>query len=128
MVDAKNHRGLVERRDVGGPFTVEDRPFVGGRDKTSFIEKMEWQVRAVDMVLEPINAPVRAAVCFTSADWKLFRKAFLIGGVLVACPKTLCQRMLESDILSRRDIDRVASEVARCFRSKVRSTSSGTGR
>lgn len=47
VIDAKNYKGRVERRDLGGLFSSDERLYVGGRDKTSLIRGMAKQVAAV---------------------------------------------------------------------------------
>lgn len=38
VVDAKNYASLVQQRDVGGFFKVDNRLYVGGRDRTKVID------------------------------------------------------------------------------------------
>src|SRR4051794_1041459 len=86
VVDAKNYSGLVERRDLGGWRTVDNRLFVGERDRTKLVDGLDWQVAAVQAALDKAgvgDVPVRPAVCFTRADWGWFGKPFQLRGVWV---------------------------------------------
>jgi hypothetical protein len=46
VIDAKNYKGRVERRDKGGFFSTDYRLYVGGRDKTALVAAMSKQVEA----------------------------------------------------------------------------------
>jgi Nuclease-related domain len=37
VIDAKNYKGRVEKRDRGGFFSTDCRLYVGGRDKTPLV-------------------------------------------------------------------------------------------
>lgn len=38
VVDANNYSGLIQRRDVGGLFKVDERLFVSGRDRSKIVQ------------------------------------------------------------------------------------------
>jgi len=40
VIDAKNYKGRVEKRDRGGFFSTDYRLYVGGRDKTALVAGM----------------------------------------------------------------------------------------
>lgn len=96
VIDAKNWSGLVERRDKGRGFQLNDRLYVSGRDHTDQVSAMTRQVEAVRTVLEPIGFgefPVRPALCFVNSEWPLFRRGSLIDGVLVTHPRRLVKQI-----------------------------------
>src|ERR1700686_4970564 len=43
VIDAKNYKGMVERRDVGGWFKTDQRLYVGRRDQTKLARGLGWQ-------------------------------------------------------------------------------------
>jgi hypothetical protein len=119
VIDAKNYSGLVQRRDVGAFFKVDMRLYVGGRDRSKVIDGLDWQVRAVQGVLEDVDVPVSSAVCFTDAEWKLFAKPFMLRGVLVCGPNGLARRIAEPGPLTRDAIQRVAGHLSAALPSKA---------
>lgn len=61
VIDAKNYKGRVERRDRGGLFSTDYRLYVGGRDKTQLVAGMQKQAEAVRVALgvPPEEIPIR---------------------------------------------------------------------
>ena len=108
VVDAKNYEGLVQQRDFGGLFKVDNRLYVGRRDCTKLVDGLGWQMRAVTKALDGIEAPVSSAVCFTDAEWKLFAKPFTLSGAFVSGPNALARRISETSVLSAERIREVA--------------------
>ena len=91
VIDAKNYKGRVERRDRGGFFSVDYHLYVGGRDKSSLVAGMEKQAAAVRSALEPDFSalPLTKAICFVGADWSLFARPLKFGDVNVLWPRAL---------------------------------------
>jgi hypothetical protein len=108
VVDAKNYSGLVQQRDVGGFFKVDNRLYVGGRDRTKVIDGLGWQVRAVTNALAGLEVSVSSAVCFTDAEWGWFAKPFTIREVFVSGPNALARRISETSVLSVERIQEIA--------------------
>jgi hypothetical protein len=108
VVDAKNYAGLVQQRDVGGFFKVDNRLYVGGRDRTKVIDGLGWQVRAVTNALAGLDVAVSSAVCFTDAEWGWFAKPFTIREVFVSGPNALARRISETSVLSVERIQEIA--------------------
>ena len=108
VVDAKNYAGLVQQRDVGGFFKVDNRLYVGGRDRTKVIDGLGWQVRAVTKALAGLDVPVSSAVCFTDAEWGWFAKPFTIREVFVSGPNALARKISETSVLSVVRIQEIA--------------------
>src|SRR5581483_8237399 len=76
VIDAKNYKGRVEKRDRGGLFSTDYRLYVGGRDRTALIAGMTKQVDAVRKARgdEFANVQICKAICFVEADWPLFAR------------------------------------------------------
>ena len=108
VVDAKNYSGLVQQRDVGGLFKVDNRLYVGRRDCTKLVDGLDWQVRAVLKALEPQEVSVSSAVCFTDAEWKLFAKPFTLRGLFVSGPNALARKISEITLISNEQIQSIA--------------------
>jgi len=112
VVDAKAYAGRVERRDKGGLFNVDDRLYVGGRDRTRLVDGMARQVDAVRGALAGLDAPVRAALCFVDADWGLFARPFRLRDVVVASGARLAELIGEPGPLTHARVLEVADRLA----------------
>lgn len=118
VIDAKKYAGKVERRDVGGWRTVDERLYVNGRDQTKLANAMRWQVEGVQTVL--MNAglesvPVHSALCFTDSEWGLFAKPFQIGAVWVTWATKLVDLVLSPSELRVMELDRLALILGTAF-------------
>lgn len=92
IVDAKQYRGKVERRDVGGWFRSDLRLYVGGRDRTKLVDGLQWQHDAVVAALDGADMPVQLALSFVDAEWPLlFAKPLQFGDVWISWPKKLAE-------------------------------------
>lgn len=92
VIDAKQYKGRVERRDVGKFFTADVRLYVGGRDQSRLVQGMRWQHDAVVAALEDFdgtNVPVHLALTFVDAEWSLLRRPIKFGDVTVVWPNKL---------------------------------------
>jgi hypothetical protein len=96
VIDAKSYKGRVERRDCGGFFSVDDRLFVGGRDRMKLLAGMTRQTAAVRTALEPEHSglPITPAICFVDADWSLLARPLRFGDVHVLWPRALRKLVL----------------------------------
>lgn len=115
VVDAKNYKGRVEKRDRGGFFSTDHRLYVGGRDKTALIAGMTKQTRAVRTALGDEDASVKICktICFVNADWSLFARPIEMDGVHVLWPRALGKLLhTEGGSLSRDEIARVERKLA----------------
>jgi hypothetical protein len=119
VIDAKNYQGKVERRDVGGWFSTDCRLYVGGRDRTRLVEGLDWQIRAVESALVDTDVPVNAALCFTDATWKLFKKPFQIGEIWVTWANCLAELIAAPGPLERSGVVRIATELSEALRPAV---------
>jgi hypothetical protein len=119
VVDTKNYTGLVQQRDVGGFFKVDNRLYVGGRDRTKVIDGLGWQVRTVTKALAGQDVPVSSAVCFTDAEWGWFAKPFTIREVFVSGPNALARRISETSVLSVERIREIAVHLSGALPSKA---------
>ncbi|MCU1678960.1 MAG: hypothetical protein JWM93_3718 [Frankiales bacterium] len=82
VVDAKTHKGELQVCRSGGLFGPRvEKLFIAGRDKTSLLDGLAWQVEVVRGVLLGVGAdvPVRGALCFVGTELPWFGAS--IGGV-----------------------------------------------
>lgn len=114
VIDTKRYKGRPERRVGGG--LVRPRVellYVGGRNKTSLVEGVKWQVEKVQNALPGLT--VRGVLCFVDAEWGLFSGPFAIDGVEVMWPKKLVTR-LGVDVEGTVEVAAVAARLAIAFR------------
>ena len=118
IVDAKRYKGKIERRDVGGWLRTDERLFVNGRDRTTLIHGMAWQLDAVRVALAGEDVPIKRALCFVKGEWPLFSKPFKIGGVWVIWHKKLAEMLKAPARLDRSRIDEIGRLLAAALPSK----------
>lgn len=121
VIDTKYYKGLVELKDVGGWFKTDHRLYVNGRDRSTAVEGLAWQVDAVRSALAQIEAdvPLHAALCFVDAEWRLFAKPFTLKGVRVSGPKSLSKVIAEDGPLSTEEVAQLAGQLAVALPSKT---------
>ncbi len=118
IIDAKNYKGMVERRDVGGMFKSDVRLFVNGRDRSKAVKGMEWQHRVVTEELISLGrpeVPVYQALCFTNAEWPLLKKQGKVGGVWIVSAQKLVKIANEKIQLDEGDIANLAMHLSMIF-------------
>lgn len=99
VIDTKSvAKGRVAARKVGpiwnrGPTQL----FVGGRNRTSFVEGLGRQLEAVSWALqgvpEAMGVPIRPMVVIVGAEWGLLAQAFEVQGVWVGWPRAAAKRV-----------------------------------
>jgi hypothetical protein len=113
IIDAKRYKGRVEKRDKGGWFSSDLRLYVGGRDKTTLVEKMGWQNDAVRTALGEDDVPLHRTLTFVGAEWPLlFRKPLQFDGVWVSWPAKLADLIAEPGPLEPEEVERIARHLA----------------
>lgn len=113
IIDAKQYKGKVEKRDVGGWFKTDIRLYVGGRDRTTTVDGLQWQIDAVRTVLGDDDVPVHPSLSFVGAEWPIFfAKPFQLRGVWISWPAKLADLVLGDGPLSPDDVDRIARLVS----------------
>jgi Nuclease-related domain len=116
VIDAKDYKGKVERRDVGPFWRSDVRVFVGGRDRTKLVRGMAGQVEATRGALakDPLAADVAVtpAVCFVASEWGFFPKSFEVNGVLVTFPGDMAERISARGRLAPTAVERLANRIA----------------
>jgi Nuclease-related domain len=93
VVDAKNMRGPIKIRDVGGWFHPDLRLYVNGRDKSSLAANMEWQVEKVQDALSAADIdpmpPITPVLCFIHGEFPLFGRVDSYNGVRLESARSL---------------------------------------
>lgn len=112
VIDAKKYKGVVERRDVGGFFKIDNRLYVGGRDRTKLTDGVHRQIEVVSSALGDAEVPVTGSLCFIDADWKLFAKPFQQNGVWVSGPRRLAEMIAEPGPVAEEDVLSLAGRLA----------------
>jgi len=112
VIDAKNYKGLVQRRDKGGFFKTDYHLYVGGRDRAKIVDGLGWQIEAVRSAVGVAEVPVHAALCFIEADWNLFAKPFQLDGVWVTWAQKLAEMIAAPGPLTLEQVTDVADKLA----------------
>lgn len=103
VVDAKNHRGMVEIRNRGWLLRPDYRLTVGRRDCSALAEDMGWQVEAVLAALRSASIDplprITPVLCFLEADWPLFGAPDESHGVRLEGPSSIKRLLTSSTIL-----------------------------
>jgi Nuclease-related domain len=111
VVEAQEHDGRVERRDVGGWFKVDHRLYVAGRDRTSMVDGIDRQVIAVENILKKERlerVPVHAALCFVNSEWGWRAKPFSLSGVWVTWASKLTELVMDWSAIPNHEVDHLA--------------------
>ncbi len=112
IVDAKNYKGKVERRDVGGWFKTDVRLYVNGRDRSKIVAGMTWQYDAVRKALASTpfaDVPVHKALCFTDSEWGLLSKAGQVDDVWILWAKKVVELVRTPAALDPETVSSVAA-------------------
>ena len=113
VIDAKNLRGKVT---IERPFRKPPKLVIAGRDRTSLIDGLDRQVRAVREVAASLDstAPVHGALCFIEADLPLLR-TLTFGGYPLLWRKGMRKKLRAEGPLNEARIAALAGGLARAF-------------
>lgn len=114
VIDVKRDDGRVARRDVGGLFRSENHLFVSGRDATSLVTGVQWQLDVVRDVIGSSKIVSRAAMCFVEAKWTLLARSFDIRGVRICGSRSLGAQ-LRAEAARTEQIRTLASKLSTAF-------------
>ena len=118
IIDAKNYKGKVERRDIGSMFKSDVRLFVNGRHQPKLVKGMEWQYDTVTEALATLGrpeVPVHQALCFTNSEWPLFKKPGKVGNVWILSAQMLVKIANEKTLLEEGDVANLAMHLSMIF-------------
>ncbi len=119
VVDAKAHRGNLERRGSRSLLRPKNEVYVDGRNRTTLAKSVEAQVDCVLAALrlepEAKGTPVHGALCFIEAEWKLLELAFQVDGVWVLYPGALRKRLRKKGPLTAEAMRTVAAALERAL-------------
>ena len=117
ILDAKNLSGRVETRRSGsgrrrGPIQL----FIGGRNRTRYLDGMEKQIIAVRAVLERVpnarSIPIHPMVVIMGAKWGFLAHPIKLSGVWIGWPKEANRVVGRGGPLTPDTISRVTSALA----------------
>lgn len=115
VVDAKNYRGRVQRRQRSSWFSADVRLVVAGHDRTAALDAVARQVAAVASVLDDPEVPLHAALCIVGAEWPWFARRFELREVLVTGPRQLARAVTATGPLGPGRVAAVHATLARCL-------------
>ena len=97
------------------------RLFVGSRDCSKLAEKMDWQVDAVQRILDrsSLSVPrVMPVLCFVHGQWPLISTPESYKNVRLEGQRSIRTLLSKSKLLSGEEIDHRARVIAAAFASK----------
>lgn len=102
VIDAKQYKGRLERRDVGGWLRSDERLYVGGRDRTPLTGGVIGQAAAVREALNGGfgDVPIWSILCFVHCDVGVLTRPFLVNGVRVTWPRALQKSLVEPGVVN----------------------------
>lgn len=114
VVDTKHYRGALQRRTSRWWFVPRPRLYVAGRDRSALVAAA---CRQRALVAEAIGGglPVRAALCFTGVERRLFTRPFILEGVLVTWPRALARTLAAPGPLGPGERTATADRLAQAF-------------
>ncbi|HEX4126737.1 MAG TPA: nuclease-related domain-containing protein [Acidimicrobiales bacterium] len=122
VIDTKRYRGRLERRDLGrGWFVPRSRLVVAGRDQGRLVTASRRQQALVAEALLADDpgagsaSLVRAALCFTGVQVRLFTRPFTLDGVLVTWPRPFARFLRAPGPLGPVERRVLAARLARVF-------------
>ena len=116
VIDAKDYRGDIRVRDIGGFFRTDPRLFVGRRDCSQLADGMAWQVEAVKGVIAASGISpfprVLPVLCFVNGDWPLFRAPSEFRGVRLEGTNSIKKRFKREPMLDPAAIELISQVLA----------------
>jgi hypothetical protein len=116
VVDAKNYRGTICIRDVGGLLRSDPRLYVGGRDCSRLALGLAWQVKAVVSALHAAGVwtlpPITPVLCFVDGDWPLLLPPSEYLGIRLEGTNSLRKLVTSAAIVDQAGIDWLARSLA----------------
>ena len=91
VIDAKKYKGVIEVRNVGGLFRLDERLYVDGRDRSKLVEGVLGQIEVVRRALGEgfDDVPIRGVLCFVGCEWGWIMKQKHVSGVTALWPNAL---------------------------------------
>ena len=119
VVDAKNYRGNIEIRNIGGIFSSKETLFVGNRNQAKLIEGVKKQVEALEKVLSEsgIQVPVFGLLAFVKGEFPFLFKPTQCDGVLIN-GKGISQAIFSQALIAELELNHVADVLKAKFPAK----------
>jgi len=114
VIDTKQYRGRVQRRDRGGWCAPRPALLVNGHDRSGLVAGAQRQSRRVQEAV-PSAGLARAVLCFAGAEWAPLARPFTIDGVVVTGPRQLARSLVKPGRLTPRQVESLAAVIAGAF-------------
>jgi hypothetical protein len=118
VVDVKQYKGRIEIRDKGWLLRSDRRLYVGRRDCSDLVDGMDWQVDAVEALLDSVGmdrVTLTPVLCFVHGDWPLLFPPDSYRGVRLEGPRSLRKLISRQHLLNADEIDTLARMLANAF-------------
>lgn len=119
VINAKNYRGTIRIRDVGGLFRSDRRLYVGRRDCSKLAANLGWQIEAVTGALmaaqvNPLSS-VTPVLCFVGGTWPLLSPPSEYMGVRLEGLRSLRKLLTATQTVDQPTIDALTRVLAAAF-------------
>jgi hypothetical protein len=116
VIDAKYLEGFIEVVDRGSFFRSDLRLMVGGRNRSTLVEGLAWQLKAVGTALVESGIetvpPTAAVLCFVDPSWARFRRPKSFGGVRFESEKSIAESLTKPSVLDVGAIEQISGILA----------------
>jgi hypothetical protein len=117
VIDAKVAKGKVSAKTTGPIFNRGPvKLFVGGHERTKYVDGMDRQVEAVARALKEspwaVGVPIKPMVVLVGAEWGWFPRPVGVRGVWVGWPKEMTRAVSRGGSLSAESVRRLAAVLA----------------
>jgi hypothetical protein len=123
IIDAKNWKGKINYKNVGGILDDTKRLLIDGRDHTALTEVIYQQVIPVAQLLEDRSVPVHPVIVFMNATWSdrtdlriLTGRPYQHQGVWIAWPKALVSKIRSRGPLTTETVERIGRQLDEALR------------
>ena len=121
IIDTKTWKGRIEYK-ARSPLGVDNRLYVGGKDRTSVVEAMYAMVIPVAQAIGDRSVPVHPALVFIDGDWAtaalprfMMNRPFQHLNVWITPPKILAKMINDAGPLDLKTVQTLGAKLDRLF-------------
>ncbi len=115
VIDAKKYSGKIEKRDLGGWHSTDERLYVNGRDRSKLLKGMTPQCDVVRTALgdQADRITVAGVLCFVGSEWPFLRpKPIRFDSAICVWPAALTKLVGAEGPLDQGQIESIGAKLA----------------